>query len=153
MAAEFDVERFERVEASSGTALLRLSGTFTAEPPADLGTPELVIDNGRDARRVAALPDPSGRAHGGRDWRAAFPVPAALLEGGKIAFALSTSGAGIIDLPDPRPQRGRPEPPPRPAPAPRRREVDMDWLTRQTQEAAYVREQAENATREADQLR
>jgi hypothetical protein len=84
MTVAFDVERFERVDASSGTALLRLSGTFTA---GDGDPPELIVDNGRDARHVKALPDPSGGAVSAGPWRGAFPVPSALLEG-RVAFEL-----------------------------------------------------------------
>src|SRR4051812_5526644 len=105
MPVAFDVERFERVDASSGTALLRLSGTFTSETPTEIGRPELVVDDGRNASRVHPLPDPAGGSPsadaGGREWRAAFPVPASLLDGGRVAFALEASGAGVIDLPRP----------------------------------------------------
>src|SRR4051794_41685972 len=96
----FDVERFERVDASAGTVLLRLSGTFA--PDVEPGAPELLVDDGRDARHVQPLPDPSGGPVAGADWRAAFPVPAALLSGSRVAYALSVPGAGVIDLPGPQ---------------------------------------------------
>src|SRR3954467_277598 len=69
----FDVERFERVDASAGTVLLRLSGTFA--PDVEPGAPELLVDDGRDARHVQPLPDPSGGPAPGGDARADFPRP------------------------------------------------------------------------------
>src|SRR3954452_20751206 len=116
MTVAFEVERFERVDASSGTALLRLAGTFRADVPTELPSPELVIDDGRRSQLVSALPDPSAGAPAadpdGRTGRAAFPVPSELLDGGRIAYALETRDAGVIDLPAP----ARPRPvPPRPA--------------------------------------
>jgi len=59
LTVAFDIERFERIDASSGTALLRVAGTFTSEAETTLGAPELLIDDGRDARRVTSLPDPA----------------------------------------------------------------------------------------------
>src|SRR4051812_26837800 len=157
MTVAFEVERFERVDASAGTALLRLAGTFTAESSTDLRPPELVVDDGRRTRRVAPLPDPAASAPGadpdGRGWRAAFPVPADLLEGGRVAYALQASDA-VIDLPRPAPSR--PAPVRRPAPAlPERRRaaVDVDWLERQVREAADLREAVERERQRADALR
>src|SRR3954471_11066888 len=98
--AAFDVERFERVDASAGTVLLRLSGTFS--PDVEPGAPELLVDDGRDARHVKPLPDPSGGPAPGGDWRAAFPVPAELLTGSRIAYALSVPGAGGLAAPGPQ---------------------------------------------------
>src|SRR4051794_36341418 len=71
MTVAFDVERFERVDASSGTALLRLAGTFGSGD--DPGTPQLLVDDGHTSRRVSPLPDPSApRPAAGGAWRAAF---------------------------------------------------------------------------------
>jgi hypothetical protein len=91
---DFRLERFERVDASAGTALLRVLGEWDGAE-----TPELMIDDGRERRRVRALPDPSGGAGG---LRAAFPVPSALLGSGSVAFALvSQAGELVADLPRP----------------------------------------------------
>jgi hypothetical protein len=91
---DFRLERFERVDASAGTALLRVLGEWDGAE-----TPELLIDDGRERRRVRALPDPSGGAGG---LRAAFPVPSALLGSGSVAFALvSQAGELVADLPRP----------------------------------------------------
>src|SRR4051794_3567781 len=104
MTVAFEVERFERVDASSGTALLRLAGTFRSDAPTELAAPELVVDDGRRPRHVSPLPDPAAAAPGadpaGRIWRAAFPVPAEMLEGTRVAYALRASDA-TIDLPHP----------------------------------------------------
>ena len=54
MTVAFEVERFERVDASSGTALLRLSGSFRAETATELGRPELLVDDGRRSRTIRA---------------------------------------------------------------------------------------------------
>src|SRR5829696_950351 len=116
VSVAFEVDRFERVDASPGTALLRLSGRFDG---AVRDVPSLVVDDGRSTRTVAPLPDPSGgRPGAGGAWRGAFPVPLELLESGRVAYALR-AGAGVVDLPRPagraplRPRR--PAPPARPA--------------------------------------
>jgi hypothetical protein len=91
-APEFTVERFERVDASSGMSLLRLSG-------AGLGIePVLMVDDGGMARRVRALPDPMGATD-----RAAFAVPSSVFDSGRAAFALDIGGF-LLDLPVPAPR-------------------------------------------------
>src|SRR4051794_30031188 len=153
MTVAFEVERFERVDASAGTVLLRLAGTFRADAPTELRLPELVVDDGRRARRIMPLPDPSAGAPAadpdGRAWRAAFPVPADVLESGRIAYALDASDA-VIDLP--RPARTRAAPPRR-GPARRRAAIDLDWLQRQIKEAAGLRDLAEREHQRAEALR
>src|SRR4051812_17581677 len=156
MSVAFEVERFERVDASSGTVLLRLAGTFRADAATEFGAPQLVVD-GRRTRRVPPLPDPAAAPPaaepGGRSWRAAFAVASELLEGHRVAYALGGPGAGVIALP----QRARMRPSPRrrgpAAPAPRRAVVDVDWLERQAREAAALREDVEHERRRAEALR
>ncbi|CAA9504689.1 MAG: hypothetical protein AVDCRST_MAG30-2128, partial [uncultured Solirubrobacteraceae bacterium] len=71
MRADFSLDRFERVDASATTALLRLSGVWS-EAPGDRA--ELLVGDAT----FAPLPDPRSGAGGG-PWRAAYPVPVALL--------------------------------------------------------------------------
>jgi hypothetical protein len=104
MSVRFEVEGFEQVQATPGTALLRLSGRWQAEVRERLAPPMLVIDDGRRTHRVAALPGPDeANPLAGPDaplWRAAFAAPAALL-GSRCAFALDVGRGGLIDIPRP----------------------------------------------------
>ena len=103
MPVAFEVDRFERVDASAGTVLLRVAGTVRTAGPVPAGAPSLVVDDGRARRRVPALPDPRGGAVAdGGVVRAAFPVPSALLDAGRPAFALELGGGDVVDLPRPR---------------------------------------------------
>ena len=56
LTVAFAVERFERVDASAGTVLLRLSGRFEEAPE----TVELLVDDGRDATSHLAVARPEG---------------------------------------------------------------------------------------------
>ena len=103
----FTLDRFERVDASAGTTLLRLEGSWE-------GSPELIVDDGRRSHRVRPLPSPAGGA-------LAFPVPREVVEGGRVAFALDLGGTSV-DLPRPSSRAAAPPAPPRPRrPAPPQR--------------------------------
>ncbi|HEV2785934.1 MAG TPA: hypothetical protein VGV67_06075, partial [Solirubrobacteraceae bacterium] len=125
-APDLEVERFERVAAGGGTVLLRLAGRWRAESRERMAPPMLLLDDGRRSRRLAPLPGPDDASPlAGPDpppWRAAFSIPAELLEGRRLAFALETS-RGIVDLPRPEEAAARtrrpaataePKKPPRP---------------------------------------
>src|SRR2546430_3451999 len=70
MWASFELERFERVVAVPGIALLRVSGRFRAEAVARLEPPGLLGDGGGGPRRIQALPG-GDRSHadGPARWR------------------------------------------------------------------------------------
>jgi len=170
-APEFEVERFERVPAGGGTALLRVAGRWRADSRERLPPPLLLIDDGRRSHRLAALPGPDDASPlAGPDpapWRAAFSAPGALLGGGHLAFALETS-RGIVDLPKPkeaaaRSRKAKPsplppvarqtaptvapsQPTPEPAVAPAREPVALDALREE-------RRRRETAERAAEQRR
>jgi hypothetical protein len=142
----FEVDRFERVDASAGTALLRLSGRFTDDPG---GLPELVIaDDGREIRRLPPVPDPlpSRVPAAGSTWRGAFALPQSVLNAGPLAFSLVTR-AGAVDLPQPAdPSAGAAGARPQAA-------VDVEWLQRQGDEASSLREALDTAESELERLR
>src|SRR3954447_19812971 len=147
VSVAFEVDRFERVDASSGTALLRLAGHFDVEVD---GGPVLVVDDGRRSQEISPLPDPSRVA--GRAWRGAFAVPTELLESGRVAYALRVGGS-FIDLPRPagrtplaRPRR--PTAPPASSVARRRAAVDVEWLARQGRETAELRAESQRLAAE-----
>ena len=129
MGFAFEVDSFARVDASADTALLRISGRWRSDEPTDLGVPVLLVDDGRRSHPVQPLPDPSGgtasASPAGDPWRAAFPVPTALLTA-RTAYALRAGPAGIVEIPAPGPTRpvtgsGTVErPPARPAVTPER---------------------------------
>ena len=91
-----ELQGFERIDASPGTALLRVTGTHA-------GTKKkrrpltLVIDDGSQLHRLAPLPAPPDS---GDMLRVAFSAPVALL-GGRTAFALDLGRGEIVDLPAP----------------------------------------------------
>jgi len=109
MGATFDVERFEHVAATPGTALLRVAGRWRSDQRERLSPPMLVVDDGRRTHRLAALPGPDDAApSAGPDapvWRAAFSAPIDLLADAKTVFALDAGQNLIVDLP--RPAEGR----------------------------------------------
>jgi hypothetical protein len=105
MRASFELERFERVVAVPGIALLRVSGRFRAEAVARLEPPVLLVDGGGGPRRIQALPGAAGVTPmagpgGGVPWRGGFPVPAHAVKA-DAAFALEAGAAGTIELPRP----------------------------------------------------
>src|SRR5919108_6500579 len=103
---EFEVERFEHVAATPGTVLLRISGRWRADQRVRLSPPMLVVDDGRQTHRLSALPGPGDAAPlAGPDapqWRAAFSASAAMLESGRLPFALHPGRRALADLPPPR---------------------------------------------------
>src|SRR5947208_15592287 len=100
---EFEVDRFEHVEATPGTVLLRISGRWLADQRERLSPPMLVVDDGRRTQRLAALPGPEDAAPlagpDGPRWRAAFSAPAALLDNARTVFALDAGRGAVADLP------------------------------------------------------
>src|SRR5205085_8420354 len=117
----FDVERFEQVSAGAGMVLLRMSGRWYAESTVELDQPLLVVDDGREEHRLAALPAPDAAAPtagpSGVLWRGAFSARANLLHGPR-AFALHAGGAVLVLPPPAQPGGASPAPAEPPAPAP-----------------------------------
>jgi hypothetical protein len=100
---QFEIDEFERVSAGAGVALLRLAGRWRYSGTLELDAPTLIIEDGRGAHHLRALPGPdatSAAAPNGRPWRAAFSVPVELLDGSRTAFVLD-AGAAIVELPRP----------------------------------------------------
>src|SRR3954447_8427665 len=83
VSSSFVLESFEHVPAGSGVALARVAGR--AEEP--LGAVALLIDDGREVRRVAPLSAP--QADSGR-W--AFSVPATAGGAARPAWAAGPGG-------------------------------------------------------------
>src|SRR5436305_4946186 len=82
--ADWELDAFERVDASPGRVLLRISGRSSRDAGA---RPTLIVDDGRTMHRLAALP--SAGAPAGRDRvQVAFSAPSELLGGRRTAFAL-----------------------------------------------------------------
>jgi hypothetical protein len=105
MRASFELERFERVVAVPGIALLRVTGRFRADAVARLKPPVLVVDDGGAQRHIEALPGAAGVTPmagpaGGVPWRGGFPLPAEDFRP-DAAFVLDTGAAGTIELPRP----------------------------------------------------
>ncbi|MGI8624077.1 MAG: hypothetical protein ACR2NB_11485, partial [Solirubrobacteraceae bacterium] len=96
MTPRFALERTQRIDASATTALLRISGTWTAPAPVTLGAAELEVAWEGASRRFPALPDPTcghpRAAPEGVEWRAAFPVPADVADRGE-RLVLHAEGA------------------------------------------------------------
>ncbi|MDQ6915828.1 MAG: hypothetical protein M3155_08465, partial [Actinomycetota bacterium] len=141
---EFEVERFEQVPAGSGVALLRVAGRWRGHAGEVARPPTLIVDDGRAARRLAALPGPESN---GDPWRAAFSAPAALLSAERLDFALDAGGT-IVDLPHPVEQR-------LPSAAPVRDEADRarnDAEGRATRLDQLGREDAGDAEERAAEL-
>ncbi len=118
----FDIERFERVDASSGTVLLRVAGRWHAPARDRLSAPELLLDVGGHVRNLRPLPTPDDlRPTCGPDppmWRAAYSAPADVVASPGASYLLSTDGV-VVELPIPGPARTRSAPPAkRGAPAP-----------------------------------
>src|SRR5689334_3280707 len=91
-----ELTEFEQVEAAPGTALLRIAARAAGGiSPAE--RPTLVVNDGQEVHRLAALPappNPNGLL------RAAFSAPAALL-GAQSSFSLELSNRAVVDLPAP----------------------------------------------------
>jgi len=104
-----ELEGFEQIEATPGTALLRISaratggGTAgrTTRGGASRGSAKLIVDDGARLHHFTPLPappDPPGVL------RYAYSVPAAVL-GGRAAYALELSDGSTVDLPSPTAKR------------------------------------------------
>ena len=91
-----DLLRFERIDASAATALLRVVGGEWEEAP------ELVVGDGTEVRHVRALPRPSGAA-------LAYTVDREMLEHPGVTFALDF-GAERVTLPQPGARVAEPAP-------------------------------------------
>lgn len=97
-----ELERFEQVEATAGTLLLRLAGRWRAETPGRLPAPILLLDEGSRVHRLEPLPGPGDSAPAASPdapaWRVAFSAPAELLTHPGVAFALELGPELIVDL-------------------------------------------------------
>ncbi|MDX6686241.1 MAG: hypothetical protein QOF86_2369, partial [Baekduia sp.] len=125
MTPRFEVQSFEQVPAGPGTVLLRIAGRWVGPARERLPTPLLLVDDGRRTHRLSVLPGPDDVAPmvgpDGPPWRGAFSASAALVAGGRLAFALEAGRGVIVDLPRPTGHRGAalaPAPTSAPAPAP-----------------------------------
>jgi hypothetical protein len=90
------IQRFEQVTASATTSLLRLRAK-PARRRAAAHRPGLVVGNGGDARRFAAVPapqDPRGTL------RAAYSVPSDLV-GAETKFWIEHRDGSLTELPQP----------------------------------------------------
>ncbi|MDX6730052.1 MAG: hypothetical protein QOK49_4857, partial [Baekduia sp.] len=121
MTPRFEVQSFEQVPAGPGTVLLRIAGRWVGPARERLPTPLLLVDDGRRTHRLSGLPGPDDVAPmvgpDGPPWRGAFSASAALVAGGRLAFALEAGRGVIVDLPRPT-GRGGAALVPAPAPAP-----------------------------------
>ena len=101
----FEVQHFERIDATPGTVLLRLQGTWRSSRREHLSTPALVLDDGQTTRRLPPLRGPDDTTPqptpGGTLWRGAFRVPAGLLTG-HVTYALDAGADVLVDLPRPQ---------------------------------------------------
>jgi hypothetical protein len=93
MAADLILERFERVDTSATTALLRVEGVWR-RPPGPV--PGLRVGD----RVVRALPGPRAGDVAAGAWRTGYPAPVALLAGAP-SFALVLGDGSAIALPRP----------------------------------------------------
>src|ERR1700759_3570752 len=105
MPPRFEVQSFEQVPAGPGTVLLRIAGRWVAPTRERLGTPLLLLDDGRRIHRLTPLPGPDDVAPlvgaDGFEWRAAFSAPADVVGEARVAYALQTGRGRIADLPRP----------------------------------------------------
>src|SRR3954451_21273460 len=83
-----DVERFERVVAPGATTLLRLIGRLSPHVCVSADALALVVDDGRAAHRVPALPGPAAPVVDGR-LEAAFAVPSPLVAASRSVYAIA----------------------------------------------------------------
>src|SRR6476661_9138748 len=89
------IEQFEYLKASETTALLRLSGRWSAGDPGDC---TLVATTGGTRLVLEPLPHPPGPAD---PWRAAYSAPLKRVESGRTRFRLETPGGARVELPRP----------------------------------------------------
>lgn len=94
-SSSIELELFEQVDATPGTALLRL-----AARPSDVDgvrASTLVVDDGRTQHRLTPIPQP---ADASGLLRAAYAAPLKMLVG-RVAFALELPDGSVRDLPSP----------------------------------------------------
>jgi hypothetical protein len=105
---QFELEEFEYIPATAGTALVRIAGTWRAEAEQDLPPVALLVRTPVGEDRIAPLPDAArdGAKAGaeGSPWRAAFSLAIHVLTTGNATFLLDGEGVQI-ELPAPR-ERG-----------------------------------------------
>jgi chromosome segregation ATPase len=102
----FEVETLEFVPAGDGLGLLRLSGTWSADPERLVPAPvEMEIERDGESVRVPVLPDPSMpeavAMPRGEHWRGAFMADAELAQDPRSDFALVAGDEVIAGLPRP----------------------------------------------------
>ena len=100
----FELEAFEYLPATAGTALVRVAGTWQADA---LEEPSLVVSTAFGDDRIAPLPDSAGAPVAGAPWRAAFSLALHVLTAGTAAFALEAGDDAAVELPQPS-ERGEP---------------------------------------------
>jgi len=103
-SVEFELEEFEYVPATAGTALVRVAGKWHAEAEHELPSLALLVRTPVGDDRVEALPDAAhaeaAATPDGSPWRAAYSLAIHVLTGGTAAFLLD--GEGIqLELPAP----------------------------------------------------
>ena len=90
----FVADEFEYVATDAELALLRLSGRWTGEAPAGC---LLVVATGAGEQRFAPLP----QAADADPWRAAYTVPAAIVDDAEARHWLAPPEGGRLELPAP----------------------------------------------------
>jgi chemotaxis protein MotB len=101
-SSSIELELFEQVVATPGTALLRLAARAPDVDGARAST--LVVDDGRTQHRLRPIPQPPDQSG---LLRAAYTAPLQMLVG-RVAFALELPDGSVLDLPSPtRSRRGR----------------------------------------------
>jgi hypothetical protein len=95
-----ELHEFDQIEATPGTALLRITAQSAVSDGAS-GFPVLLVDDANTVHRVAALPGPPDSTG---LLQCAFPTPLAILEQ-PVSFALELAEGSVVELPDPT--RGR----------------------------------------------
>jgi chromosome segregation ATPase len=94
------LQSFERVEAFSGTALLRLSGVALVKGAAPGDDALLVVESAGQRHQYAPLPDPARSSPSG-GWRLTFAVPGAVADGEGARFTLVPGVVDPFPLPPP----------------------------------------------------
>jgi DNA repair exonuclease SbcCD ATPase subunit len=141
----FELQAFEHLIATPGTALLRVLSVGPDGGDPD-HRPTLLVDDGQTVHRFAALPapaDPPGTL------RAAYSVPVGLL-GPQSTYALELSGGTELDLPTPTPGSRRAASPEHERLAARVDELEAR-LEREARDAAVKLSATEAAAADADQ--
>ena len=95
-SVEFELEEFEYVPATAGTALVRVAGKWHAEAEHELPSLALLVRTPVGDDRVEALPDAAhaeaAATPDGSPWRAAYSLAIHVLTGGTAAFLLDGEG-------------------------------------------------------------